>query len=121
MSGNTPDVEIPGTLVFDLRMSSLGVGLNRMSAALNDPAGRAAFADDAEAFMERFGLTDDQREAVRTRDFARMLQLGGNVYFVVKIGLVDGMSVADVASRMSGQTVDEYKQMMAQGGRKPHG
>ncbi|ASN53380.1 protocatechuate 3,4-dioxygenase [Sinomonas sp. R1AF57] len=113
--------DIPGTYVFDGRRSRQGLALNLMSAALNDEAERAAFRADEEAFMERFRLTEAQRDAVRRRDWARMVELGGNIYFVVKIAIGDGKHVPEVVAAMTGQTVEEYTTMMKEGGRNPRG
>ena len=113
--------EIPGTHVFDGRRSRQGLALNLMSAALNDAAERESFRADEEAFMERFRMTEDQKDAVRRRDWPRMIELGGNIYFVVKIAVADGRNVPEVVASMSGQSVEEYIQMMREGGRNPHG
>lgn len=113
--------EIPGTYVFDGRRSRKGLALNLMSAALNDASEREKFRTDEEAFMERFRLTEEQRDAVRRRDWRRMVELGANIYFVVKIAVADGRQVPEVVAAMTGQSVEEYKTMMREGGRKPNG
>jgi protocatechuate 4,5-dioxygenase alpha subunit len=113
--------EIPGTYVFDGRRSRMGYPLNKMSAALNSPAEREAFQSDPEAFMERFGLTEEQREAVRTRDWLSMIKHGGNIYFAYKIGVMDGLTVQEVLAAMTGTSAEEFKEMMSNGGRQPNG
>jgi protocatechuate 4,5-dioxygenase alpha chain len=113
--------EIPGTIVFDGRRSRSGLPLNNLAIALNKEADRAAFRAEPEAFMERFGLSEEQKEAVRARDFHRMTELGGNIYFIYKIGMVDGLKVPDIVATMAGMTTDEFVEMMRNGGRKPHG
>jgi protocatechuate 4,5-dioxygenase alpha chain len=114
-------VEIPGTIVFDGRQSRIGLPLNNLARALNKKAGRESFVADPEAFMTRFGLSDEQRDAVRRRDFGRMIELGGNIYFIYKIGMVDGLRVPDIVAAMAGQTTEEFVEMMRKGGRNPHG
>ena len=114
-------VEIPGTIVFDGRRSRIGLPLNNLARALNKKAGRESFVADPEAFMTRFGLSDEQRDAVRRRDFGRMIELGGNIYFIYKIGMVDGLRVPDIVAAMAGQTTEEFVEMMRKGGRNPHG
>ncbi|MCX6499424.1 MAG: protocatechuate 4,5-dioxygenase subunit alpha [Arthrobacter sp.] len=113
--------QIPGTYVFDGRRSRMGYPLNKMSAALNNPADREAFQSDPEAFMERYGLSDEQREAVRTRDWLSMIKHGGNIYFAYKIGVMDGLTVQQVLAAMTGTSAEEFKQMMSNGGRQPNG
>lgn len=111
--------DIPGTYVFDGRRSRQGLALNLMSAALNKEAEREAFRSDEEAFMDRFRMTEDQKDAVRRRDWKKMIEIGGNVYFVVKIAVADGRNVPEVVSAMTGQSVEEYIAMMKAGGRIP--
>lgn len=117
----TESPEVPGTVVFDGRQSRRGLPLNNLAIALNKEADRASFVADPEAFMERFGLPEDQKEAVRERDFLRMIELGGNIYFIYKIGMVDGLRVPDIVASMTGMSTDAFVEMMHNGGRKPHG
>ncbi|MEU0312877.1 hypothetical protein [Nocardioides sp. NPDC006273] len=118
---NEDGVEIPGTVVFDGRQARSGLPLNNLAMALNKAAEREQFVADPEAFMARFRLSEEQKEAVRQRDFLRMIELGGNIYFIYKIGMVDGLKVPDIVARMAGQTTEEFVEMMRNGGRSPHG
>src|SRR5215469_12380783 len=104
--------EIPGTIVFDSRQSRAGLPLNNLAIALNKRADRELFVADPEKFMARFGLSDEQKDAVRRRDFFRMIELGGNIFFVYKIGMVDGLNVPDIVASMAGQTTEEFTEMM---------
>jgi protocatechuate 4,5-dioxygenase alpha chain len=113
--------EIPGTIVFDSRQSRAGLPLNNLAIALNKKADRERFVADPEKFMTRFGLSDEQKDAVRRRDFLRMIELGGNIFFIYKIGMVDGLNVPDIVASMAGQTTEEFTEMMRNGGRKPYG
>jgi protocatechuate 4,5-dioxygenase, alpha chain len=117
----TKPAEIPGTVVFDGRRSRMGLPLNNLAIALNKKADRESFVADPEAFMERFGLSEDQKVAVRERDFLRMIELGGNIYFIYKIGMVDGLKVPDIVAAMAGMSTEEFVEMMRNGGRNPHG
>lgn len=113
--------DIPGTFVFDGRRSRQGYPLNSMCMSLNDPANREEFVRDVEGYMDRFGLSDEQKAAVRERDWLRMLELGGNIYFTFKIAILDGLTMQHVGASMSGVTFEEFQQMMLDGGRKPNG
>jgi protocatechuate 4,5-dioxygenase alpha chain len=113
--------EIAGTIVFDGRRSRMGLPLNNLAMALNKQAERDRFVADPEAFMAEFGLSQDQRDAVRRRDFLRMIELGGNIYFIYKIGMVDGMKVPEIVAGMTDMTAEEFVDMMREGGRRPHG
>lgn len=114
-----PVAEIAGTVIFDGRRSRAGLPLNNLSMALNKKSERERFVADPESFMKQFGLSKDQKEAVRTRNFLRMIELGGNIYFIYKIGMVDGMKVPEIVATMTGQTTEEFLKMMRDGGRSP--
>jgi protocatechuate 4,5-dioxygenase alpha chain len=113
--------DIPGTYVFDGRRARHGYPLNAMCMSLNDPANREAFVADPESYMQRWGLSPEQRAAVHARDWLAMLELGGNIYFTLKIASLDRMTTQDVGAAMTGVDPDEFRQMMREGGRKPGG
>jgi protocatechuate 4,5-dioxygenase alpha chain len=48
-----------------------------------------------------------------------MLELGGNIFFVLKLAATDGRSTQSVAASLAGQSVEDYAAMMRAGGRKP--
>ena len=113
--------DIPGTTVFDAEQSRLGYHLNMFCMSLMKAENRAAFKADERAYLQRFPMTDDQRQAVLDRDYNRMIALGGNIYFLAKIGATDGFSFQNLASKMTGVAEDEYRAMMVAGGRPPQG
>ena len=109
--------DIPGTTVFDAKQSRLGYHLNMFCMSLMKAENRAAFKSDERAYLRTFPMTDAQREAVLARDYNRMIELGGNIYFLAKIGATDGFSFQNLASKMTGVSEDEYRAMMIAGGR----
>ena len=113
--------DIPGTVVFDAVQSRRGYHLNMFCMALMKADNRAAFKAGERAFLERYPMTEDQRQAVLDRDYNRMIALGGNIYFLAKIGATDGNSFQNLASKMTGMTEDDYKAMMVAGGRPAKG
>jgi len=113
--------DIPGTTVFDAEQSRLGYHLNMFCMSLMKADNRAAFKADERAYLERYPMTPDQRLAVLDRDYNRMISLGGNIYFLAKIGATDGFSFQNLASKMTGVPEDQYKAMMVAGGRSPQG
>ena len=113
--------DIPGTTVFDATQSRLGYHLNMFCMSLMKAANREAFKAGERAYLMRFPMSDEQREAVLARDYNRMIALGGNIYFLAKIGATDGFSFQNLASKMTGVSEDEYKAMMVGGGRPPQG
>jgi len=113
--------DIPGTVVFDATHSRLGYHLNMFCMSLMKAENRAAFKADERAYLERYPMSDAQRQAVLDRDYNRMLELGGNIYFLAKIGATDGHSFQNLASQMTGMSEEAYKAMMVAGGRSPEG
>ncbi len=113
--------DIPGTVVFDATQSRLGYHLNMFCMSLMKVENRAAFKADERAYLERFPMTDAQRDSVLARDYNRMIGLGGNIYFLAKIGATDGFSFQNLAAKMTGMAEDRYKAMMIAGGRPPQG
>ena len=113
--------DIPGTVVFDATQSRLGYHLNMFCMSLMKPDNRTAFKAHERAYLQKFPMTDDQLEAVIARDYNRMIALGGNIYFLAKIGATDGFSFQNLASKMTGVPEEEYKAMMVAGGRPAQG
>ena len=113
--------DIPGTVVFDGEQSRLGFHLNQFCMSLMKAPNREAFKADEAAYLKRFPMTEDQRAAVPARDYNRMISLGGNIYFLAKIGATDGFSFQNLASKMTGMVEDDYRNMMIAGGRSADG
>jgi hypothetical protein len=71
--------------------------------------------------LKKFPLTPKQTEAILKRDYNRMLELGGNIYFTAKLGATDGHSFQHLAAVMTGNTQEDYAKMMLAGGRSVEG
>src|SRR5580700_11501552 len=113
--------DIPGTFVFDAERSRQGYGINMFCMSLMKEENRKAFKADEAAYLQRFQLTAEQRDAILKRDYNRMLQLGGNIYFTAKLGATDGHSFQHLAAVMTGATQPDYADMMLKGGRSVEG
>ncbi len=112
---------IPGTFVFDAERSRQGYHINMFCMSLLKAENRAEFKANEEKYLDKFPMTAEQREAVLKRQWNRMLELGGNIYFTAKLGATDGLSFQQVAAMMTGKTQEEYAKMMLDGGRNPDG
>jgi protocatechuate 4,5-dioxygenase, alpha chain len=110
--------EIPGTFVFDGRRSREGYWLNMFCMSLRDEANREAFRADEQGYLDRYALTPEQRKAVIERDWLRMLELGGNIYYTFKLAACDGMTFQQLAAKQTGVSEEEYVGMMLAGGRR---
>ncbi|MFT3905300.1 MAG: protocatechuate 4,5-dioxygenase subunit alpha [Steroidobacteraceae bacterium] len=113
--------DIPGTTVFDAERSRQGYWLNQFCMSLMKAENRAAFKADEAAYLKKWAMTEDQRQAVLARDWNRMISLGGNIYFLAKIFSSDGKSFQYVAALMTGASQEAYARMMLDGGRSPDG
>src|SRR5208282_1271512 len=98
-----------------------GYGINMFCMSLMKEENRKAFKADEAEYLKRFKLTPEQTEAVLKRDYNRMLELGGNIYFTAKLGATDGHSFQHLAAVMTGSTQDDYAKMMLGGGRSVEG
>jgi protocatechuate 4,5-dioxygenase, alpha chain len=113
--------DIPGTFVFDAERSRQGYYLNMFCMSLMKAENRKAFKENEASYLDRFALTPEQREAILTRNYNRMLELGGNIYFTAKLGATDGHSFQHIAAIMTGSTQEDYAKMMLAGGRSIDG
>ena len=91
--------DIPGTFVFDAERSRQGFGINMFCMSLMKDENRKAFKANEAEYLKKFKLTPEQTDAVLKRDYNRMLELGGNIYFTAKLGATDGHSFQHLAAR----------------------
>lgn len=119
MSLEKPYKNIPGTTIFDAEQSRKGYHLNQFCMSLMDAENRKRFKADERAYLNEWAMSEEQKQAVIDRDLNRCLALGGNIYFLAKIGATDGLSFQQMAGSMTGMTEEEYRNMMLAGGRKP--
>ncbi len=113
--------DIPGTFVFDAERSRQGYGINMFCMSLMKDENRKAFKANEAEYLKKFPLTPEQTEAILKRDYNRMLELGGNIYFTAKLGATDGHSFRHLAAVMTGSTQEDYAAMMLKGGRSVEG
>jgi protocatechuate 4,5-dioxygenase, alpha chain len=109
--------DIPGTTIFDGEQAQKGLALNRMCYSFNDADNRAAFLRDEDAYCARFGLTPEQRDAVRRRNVLDMIAAGGNVYYLAKLAGIFGLGVQDIGAQQTGMTVEAFKAKLQEAGR----
>jgi len=113
--------DIPGTFVFDQERSRQGYGINMFCMSLMKEDNRKAFKANEAEYLKKFKLTLEQTDAVLKRDYNRMLELGGNIYFTAKLGATDGHSFQHLAAVMTGSSQEDYAKMMLGGGRSIEG
>ncbi|MFT4191192.1 MAG: protocatechuate 4,5-dioxygenase subunit alpha [Comamonas sp.] len=121
MSLDKPYADVPGTTIFDADQSRLGYHLNQFCMSLMKAENRARFKADERAYLDEWAMSEAQKQAVLDRDLNRCIALGGNIYFLAKIGATDGKSFQQMAGSMTGMTEEEYRNMMIKGGRSAEG
>jgi protocatechuate 4,5-dioxygenase, alpha chain len=121
MALEKPYKDVPGTTVFDAEQSRKGYHLNQFCMSLMKAANRVRFKADERAYLDEWPMSEDQKKAVLARDLNRCIELGGNIYFLAKIGATDGKSFQQMAGSMTGMTEEQYREMMISGGRPIEG
>lgn len=116
-----PFEDIPGTTLFNAQRARQGYHVNMFCMSLMKAANRDEFRADEAAYLAKWPMTPEQRDAILKRDWQRMIDLGGNIYFLSKLFSTDGLSFQYVAASMTGLTQEEYAQMMLNGGRPIEG
>lgn len=115
--------DVPGTYVLDSRSYRRGYKLNMFLMTLNKADCREEFAADEDGYMDRFGVNEDQKAAVRERRYLDMLKLGANVYYAFKLISHDRQPPQVMYGKMSNPELsfEEFQQMMISGGRSIEG
>lgn len=121
MAIDKPYLDIPGTTVFDTDQAAKGYHLNQFAMSLMKAENRERFCTDADAYLDEWPMSAEQRQAVRDRDYNRMIELGGNIYFLAKIGATDGLNYVQIVSSMTDNDAEAHTEMMLRGGRSPDG
>jgi protocatechuate 4,5-dioxygenase alpha chain len=120
-----PDFEqfkdLPGTTIFTIEKAREGFHFNEFCMSLRQEENRKKFLADERSYLDEWEMTEDQKQAVLTRDFQKMLDSGGNVYFLSKIFAAEGLSYVQAVSTMTDMNVEQYQEMMKSGGRHIEG
>lgn len=113
--------DIPGTRVYTAARARRGYHINQFAMSLMKAENRDRFRADEKAYLDEWPISDEAKAALLARDYNRLLDLGGNVYFLSKLFSSDGISFAEAVSTMTDMTFPEYREMMLNGGRSPIG
>ena len=98
---------IPGATPFDSGMAQKGYALNKMCFSFNEQANREAFLADPEAYMAKYGLNQQQADAIRSKQVLALLDAGMDE----KLGLKDivGLDMQDIGAQQTGMTKEQFK------------
>jgi protocatechuate 4,5-dioxygenase alpha chain len=121
MALDKPYKDVPGTIIFDAEQSRKGYWMNQFCMSLMKADNRERYRADERAYMDDWPLTEEQKQALLAHDLNWCMRLGGNIYFLAKMGSTHGLSFQQMAGSMTGMTEDEYRDMMVKGGRSADG
>ena len=121
MAPNKDYEDIPGTYVFDADRSRVGYHLNMFCISLRKEENREAFRSDPDAYLAKYPMSAEQRDAVKKRAWNTMLSLGGNIYYTAKLAAFDGITFQELAAIMTNMESEDYRKMMLDGGRSIEG
>jgi protocatechuate 4,5-dioxygenase alpha chain len=114
---STPAPAIPGTTLFDGTQARKGYALNKMCFSFNHAENRHAFLADEDGYCSRYGLNEQQREAVRARNVLQLIAAGGNAYYLAKFAGIFGLDMQDIGAQQTGMSKDQFKaRLVAAGG-----
>ncbi len=109
--------QIPGTTLFDGAQARKGYALNKMCFSFNEAANREAFQSDEIGYCLRYGLNEQQRQAIRERNVLKLIAAGGNVYYLAKFAGILGLDVQDLGAQQTGMSKDAFKARLLAAGR----
>jgi len=101
VKGNPDGDRIPDTPLFDRKRSLRGYRINKMAMGLSSATNREAFRENESAYLDRFGLTAEEKEAVISRNWQELVRLGGNLFFIIKISAVDPVPITEIGAHQA--------------------
>ena len=101
--------KLSGTYPFDFARSVKAYRLNDFLHRLIEPAHRGAFLADPEAAFEAAGLTAEEQDLVRRRDWRGMIHYGVIFFMLEKLGAVVGVSNLHIYAAMRGQSLEDFQ------------
>jgi gallate dioxygenase len=100
--------KLTGTYPFDLAASVKAYRLNKYLHAMIDPEHRARFLADPEASFAEAGLTEEEQDLVRRRDWRGLIHYGVIFFMLEKLAAVIGVSNLHVYAAMRGESLDDF-------------
>ena len=105
-------LDAPTAFLFTGEICSKSYRLNKFAFDFKHGAVRERFANDPEALMTDYGLSDTEKALVRARDWTGLVANGGHHFNVIKIAAAVGESHLHVGAHMCGVDWDEFKQTL---------
>jgi gallate dioxygenase len=99
-----------GTYPFDVARSVKGYRINKFLHELIRPEHRARFLDEPETAFKEAGLTDEEKDLIRNKDWIGMIHYGVIFFMLEKLAAVTGVSNLHVYAAMRGETLEDFLQ-----------
>jgi hypothetical protein len=90
-----PDLDL-----FHEPTATRGMRLNKAAYSLKHADQRELFASDEQAWMEQFGLTEQEQDLMRRRDWIGLWRAGMSIYVMVKLSGVTGTPLPEIGRQM---------------------
>jgi gallate dioxygenase len=74
-----------------------------------EPSHREAFLGDPEASFAAAGLTEEERDLIRRRDWRGLMHYGAIFFVLEKLGAVTGVSNLHIYAAMRGETLEAFQ------------
>jgi gallate dioxygenase len=100
--------EMTGTYPFDIPRSVKGYRINKFLHDLVDPEHRARFLDEPETAFKEAGLTEEEKDLIRNRNWPGMIHYGVSFFMLEKLAAVSGVSNLHVYAAMRGETLEDF-------------
>lgn len=101
--------QLPGTYPYTHERSVKAYRLNRFLHDLVVPQHRAAFLANEESEYEKAGLTGEERDLLRRRDWRGLIHYGAIFFVLEKLGAVIGVSNLHIYAAMRGQSLEDFQ------------
>jgi gallate dioxygenase len=101
--------KLTGTYPFTLERSVKAYRINKFLHGLIEPANRARFREDPDGAFEAAGLTGEECDLIRRRDWRAMIHYGVSFFMLEKFGAVVGVSNLHIYAAMRGETLEEFQ------------
>lgn len=100
--------ELPGTYPYTLERSRKGFRVNDFLHRLIEPAHRERFVNDFEALADEYGLTEEEKDLIRRRDWIGLIRYGAIFFVLEKMAAVLGVSNPEVYAAFRGETLEQF-------------
>ena len=101
--------ELPGSYPFTLERSVRAYRINAFLNRLIEPEFRRRFGADPEPLFTEAGLTDEERDMLRRRDWRALIHYGAIFFVLEKLAAAVGTTNLHVYAAMRGQSLEDFQ------------